>query len=36
MAEGHDHEIVTALKTHPKGIPCQFEIELCVITGIQV
>lgn len=36
MAKDRDHEIVRALGTHPKTTPGKIEIEVCVVTGLQV
>ena len=36
MTKGCDHEIVRALETHPKAVLWTIEIELCVVTGLQV
>jgi hypothetical protein len=36
MAKDRDHEIVSALETHPKAIPWKYEIEFGVVTGLQV
>ena len=36
MAKGCEHEIVSALETHPKAIQWKFEIEFGAVTGLQV
>lgn len=35
MAKGSDHKIMRALATHPKAIPWNIEIILCVVTGFK-
>jgi hypothetical protein len=35
MYENCDSIIVRALVTHSKVVPCIFEIEVCVVTGLQ-
>ena len=33
MAKGHDHENVSALKTHLKAVQWKIESEFCVVMG---
>lgn len=34
MANGHDHETLRALKTHPKAVPWKIEIDICVVIAL--